>query len=77
METKKYFVVEVTRTEGSESCATAVHVKDTIDEASMLYHQIMASIYANDAVVYGLCQIINSDGGIEVMERYPVLSEDE
>lgn len=71
----RYFVLEISTANG----ATAKYVteKATLDEAKMLFHQIMASAYANDNVTYALCMIINDKGFSEVMERKPTVTDEE
>lgn len=71
----EYYVIEITKTE--EGTATLVTPKPTLDEARMLFHQAMAAAYANPKVTFALCEIINSDGGIEIIERLPVLTDSE
>lgn len=71
----RYFVVEISTANGAT--AKAVTEKATLDEAKMLFHQIMASAYANDNVTYALCMIINDKGFSEVMERKPTVTDEE
>lgn len=71
----RYFVMQVTT--DSVGTATAVTEKATIDEARGLFHQILASIYANTDVTYGLVMVINEQGFCEVMEQYPRVPEPE
>lgn len=42
--------------------ASAVTPKYSIKDAEMLYHQVMASMLANDNVTEGLCTILDEDG---------------
>ena len=51
--------------------------KTSIDEAKMLYHQILASVYADKDVSYALVMIVNDLGFCEVMERVPTASPEE
>ena len=66
----KYFVLEITTANGAT--AKAVTEKANLDEAKMLFHQVMASAYANDKVtemaLAGIC---------EVMERKPTVTDEE
>lgn len=71
----RYFVLEIATVNGAT--AKAVTEKATLDEAKMLFHQIMASAYANDKVTYSLCMIINDKGFSEVMERKPTVTDEE
>ena len=70
-----YYVLEITTVNGAT--AKAVTEKATIDEAKMLFHQIMASAYASNKVSYALCMIINDKGFCEVMERIPTATDEE
>jgi len=66
---ERYFVLEITTADGAT--AKAVHEKATMDEARMLFHQILASAYANDKVTYALVQIISDKGFCVVSEVKP------
>lgn len=55
------FVVEVS-TNTSGQTAKGVTEKETLSDARMVYHQTLASMLANEKVVYGMCTILNSDG---------------
>lgn len=65
----KYFVIEIETT--SSGTAKQITEKATIDEARGLFHQILASVYANKAITYALVEVINEKGFCEVMEKYP------
>ena len=56
----KFFVVETEVAKGQR--ASAITEKATHDEAKMLYHQILASAYANKDVTYALVMIIDENG---------------
>ena len=71
----KYFVLEITTANGAT--AKAVTEKANLDEAKMLFHQVMASAYANDKVTFALCMVINDKGFCEVMERKPTVTDEE
>lgn len=65
-----YFVVEVSKDKNG-AIAKAVTEKETQDMAVMLFHQIMATMYANkDAgnISYGMCSILNNAGREETAE---------
>ncbi len=68
-ESRKYFVIEITTANGAT--AKAITEKETEEEAWMAYHQIMASAYANSAVTYALCQIIDDRGFCLVTDKLP------
>lgn len=63
----KYFVIEVSSTD-YETYAKGISEKDNIEDARMLFHQIMASAYANPDVLYAMCIIYNDRGGNELIE---------
>lgn len=69
----KYFVLEVSTTD-YETYAKGVTEKDDLYEAKMLFHQIMASAYANPSVLYAMAIVINEYGANEMIEikRPPV-----
>lgn len=74
----KYFITEITTTEAGT--AKAVTEKDTFDEARMVFHQVMASAFANPAVTYALCEIVGEDGNrkkvdMKVPEKEPEPNE--
>lgn len=66
---RKYFVLEIATVDGIT--AKQITEKATLDEAKMLYHQILASAYANDKVSYALVQIIEDRGFCVVSEIKP------
>ena len=55
-----YFVVEAATS--SAGTAKAVTEKASYNEASMLYHQTMASMLANESVTEGICTVIDQNG---------------
>ena len=65
----KYYVIQITT--NSVGTATAITEKESLDGAKMLFHQIMASVYASSDITYALAMIVNDLGFCEVMERYP------
>lgn len=71
----RYFVFEIETT--AEGTAKQITEKATIDEAKALYHQILASVYANTGITYALVMIINDRGFCEVMERVPTPQPEE
>lgn len=71
----RYFVIEIETT--AEGTAKQITEKATIDEAKALYHQILASVYANPAITYALVMIVNDLGFCEVMERVPTPQPEE
>ena len=71
----KYFVMEIVTADGAT--AKQITEKATLDEAKALYHQILASVYANDKVTYALVMIVNDLGFCEVMERVPTAQPEE
>lgn len=54
----------------SGQTATAVTVKTDLKEAKELFHQILASAYANEGLDKALAMVINDIGGVEVKEYY-------
>ena len=73
-ENKKYFVIEIVTADGAT--AKQITEKATETEAWMLYHQIMASAYANPNVTYALCQIIDERGFALINDKLPHTYED-
>ena len=71
----KYYVIQITT--NSIGTATMITEKTSIDEAKMLYHQILASVYADKDVSYALVMIVNDLGFCEVMERVPTATPEE
>jgi hypothetical protein len=71
----KHYVIEIETT--AEGTAKQITEKATLDEAKALYHQVLASVYANDKVTYALVMIINDKGFCEVMERVPTPQSEE
>lgn len=71
----KYYVIQITT--NSVGTATMITEKASIDEAKMLYHQILASVYADKEVSYALVMIVNDLGFCEVMERVPTAAPEE
>lgn len=65
-----YYVVEVSTTENGT--AKAVTEKETLDGAKMLFHQVMASIMANNKVESGLCVVLDANGSTILSERHIV-----
>ena len=64
----KYYVIEVTVANGAE--ARAITPKADINDAIMVYHQVLASARANGNVSSGLCMAVNSSGGVERSEAF-------
>jgi len=58
----KYYVFETEEVNGQQ--AFLVTPKDTYEEACGLFHQILASSYANENVTYALVMIITRQGSI-------------
>lgn len=56
----KYLVIESSSVNGA--MANAVTVKESYDEARMLWHQVRASQLANSNVTYGLAMIVDETG---------------
>lgn len=71
----RYFVLEIETT--ASGTAKQVTEKATLEEAKGLYHQILASVYANKEITYALVMIINDRGFCEVMERVPTPEPEE
>lgn len=64
----RFFVTEISSTEGGT--ASAVHSALSLDNAKMLYHQILASAYANVNVYYALVTIMDEFGNIIEKDRF-------
>ena len=62
----KYFVIEIVTASGST--AKQITEKDNIDSAKMLYHQVLASAYANENVSYAMSMIVDYNGRIDMLE---------
>lgn len=71
----RYFVIEIETTDSGT--AKQITEKATIDEARGLFHQILASVYANNKITYALVMIVNDLGFCEVMERVPTPQPEE
>ena len=71
----RYFVIEIETTESGT--AKQITEKATLDEAKGLFHQILASVYANNNITYALVMIVNNLGFCEVMERVPTVLPEE
>lgn len=65
----EYYVTEATKIEGKET-ATAVTTKDDEMLARMVYHQALASAYANDKLESVTCDILNEFGGHVLTESW-------
>lgn len=63
----KYYVFETETANGQQAFLTTP--KENLDDAKMLYHQILASAYANQAVTYALVMIIDEGGGVYCFEK--------
>lgn len=57
-----YFVIESSIANNAQ--ANAITVKDTLNEARMVFHQVRASALANPAVTYNLTQVIDETGRV-------------
>ena len=73
-ENRKYFVIEIVTANGAT--AKAITEEATEELAWMKYHQVMASAYANEAVTFAICQIIDDRGFCLVNDRLPHTLED-
>ena len=71
----RFFVLEIETT--ASGTAKQITEKATRDEAKGLYHQILASVYANKEITYALVMIVNDLGFCEVMERVPTAEPEE
>jgi len=52
-----YFVTQITKEKGSNAYATLVTPKDTLDGAKALFHQICASVYANENIEHAIIEV--------------------
>ena len=66
----KYYVLQATREREQEIDAIAVTQKDNEKEARMLFHQILASAYANENLEFLMAQITNEWGGVVDSEEW-------
>lgn len=71
----KYYVLEITTVNGATT--KGVWEQDTIENAKMQFHQILASAYANPNLTYALVQIIDDRGFCRVTERIPEYVEEQ
>lgn len=49
-----YFVIQATKEKGFNVYATLVTVKTDLNEAKSLFHQILASVYANENIEHAV-----------------------
>lgn len=63
-----YFVIESSIANNAQ--ANAITVKETFDEARMVFHQIRASALANPEVTYNLAQVIDETGKVYQTEYH-------
>lgn len=76
---EKYFVTQITKTKDSDIYAIATAVKDDINDAKMLYHQILGGVYAikmDDQMEHAIVMITNAYGNnieLEVIMPEPVI----
>lgn len=63
----KYYIFESTINDGQQ--ANAITVKNTVEEALMVYHQVRASALANPSVSYNLAMVISENGSVYVSEH--------
>ena len=68
-----YLVVESAIVDGAQP--SAVTVKDDLNEAKMLFHQIRASQLANEKVSYGVAAILDSFGHSLIQESHERIEE--
>lgn len=63
----------------NEQQANMIHVKESINEARMVFHQVRASQLANDNVTYGIAMVIDEEGRVYESEyhRHVVTEEPE
>ena len=71
----KYYVIESTICDNQQ--ANAITVRDTLDAALMVYHQIRASALANMNVTYNLTMIVNERGAVYVCEHHGETEKEE
>ena len=64
----KYFVTEIVTVDGAE--AKAITTKTDPKDAKMLFHQILASAYAQSKLDYCMASVTNEFGGVENIEVY-------
>lgn len=57
----KYFVIEAAIVSYGDM-AKAISVKDSYNEARMVFHQVRASQLANADITYGSCMIVDEQG---------------
>lgn len=56
----KYYVFETEVVNSQQAFLTTL--KESMEDAKMLYHQILASCYANQNLTYALVMIIDENG---------------
>ena len=65
---EKYFVTQITKTNDSNIYAISTTVKDVLDDAKMLYHQILSSVYATKNIEHFIVNIVDKFGNIVIQE---------
>ena len=70
-----FSVIEIITT--TSGVATNVTLKESENDARMLYHQILTSAYANPDVTEGLVMIIFSDGDTLIREHFSKVKPEE
>lgn len=53
----QYFVIQITKENGSQAYATLITPKNDLDEAKSLFHQICASVYANKNIEHAIIEV--------------------
>ena len=64
-----YFVIQITKTKDSQAYATAITIKNSYNEAKMLYHQILSSVYASaDNMYHSIVKIEDVYGNTQLVD---------
>ncbi len=69
----RYYITETA--DAGSGLATATHVRESYNEARMLFHQVRASALANAGVVYSLCVVFDEKGDVYDREWSGKLSD--
>lgn len=55
-----YYVVEIATT--ASGTAKQITLKESDREAEMLFHQVLASMMANNNLIHGICTVLTESG---------------
>lgn len=64
---EKYYLVKIITNDQAENELT-IYSYDTIEACQIAYHTSLALYHASEDVVYGVVEILNPIGGVEIKE---------